>query len=70
MITSGRCPMPWSSGTMKAIGKTSAPRNVRVVSSSELTTRSTRWIAGRRKDWVFGRFVSATSYGPSLKKRM
>ena len=70
MITSGRWPMPWSSGTMKLIGKTSAPRNVRVVSSSSLTTRRTRWMAGSRNDCVFGRFVSATSYGPSLKKRM
>jgi hypothetical protein len=70
MITSGRCPIPWSSGTMKLIGNTSAPRKVRVASSSWLTTRSTRPMAGSRNDWVFGRFVSATSYGPSLKKRM
>ncbi len=70
MITSGRWPIPWSSGTMKLIGKTSAPRKARVMSSSWLTTRSTRWIAGRRNDCVFGRFVSATAYGPSLKKRM
>ncbi len=62
--------MPWSSGTMKAIGKQSAARNVFVMSRRSLTTRRTRWMAGSRNDCVFGRFVSATSYGPSLKNRM
>ena len=70
MITSGRWPMPWSSVAMKLIGNTSAPRKVRVQASSSEMTRMTRWMVGSRNDWVCGRFVSASSYGPSLKNRM
>jgi len=60
MMTSGRWPIPWSSVAMKLIGKTSAEKKARFVSSASETTRKRRRIAGRRNDWVFGRFVSAT----------
>ena len=53
--------MPWSSGTMKLIGKTSADRNAFSASIRSEMIRKTRRMAGSRNDCVLGRLVSATS---------
>ena len=52
--------MPWSSVAMKLIGKTSAAKKVRFVTSASETSRKSRRMAGSRNYCVFGRFVAAT----------